>query len=302
MTVELMKRWDVFVSHAGEDKETFVRPLAIALRDIGVSVWYDEFSLHLGDSLSRSIDKGLANSRFGLVVISAAFLKKPWPEYELRGLVAREVDEDRVILPVWHGVTRQQVLAFSPPLADKVALDTTGLEAKDVAIRLLREIRPDVYAKHPRTELERLASGTAVRELQQEMERTREELEAAQQELAEYRCSYCGAALNSRISAPTDPEEKDWDLRETFDCGHESFGGFTERPCPKDPRFPRLDDYDVRVEEMPPGERYWRWQCHAFPKTDVARRLPLPTGYGRTREEAEGYVRYAYVRYRGDGQ
>src|SRR5713101_4545514 len=100
------KRWDVFISHASEDKNTFVRPLAIALRNLGVSVWYDEFSLCLGDSLSRSIDKGLASSRYGLVVISPDFIRKPWPEYELRGLVSREIGEDRVILPIWHGVTR----------------------------------------------------------------------------------------------------------------------------------------------------------------------------------------------------
>lgn len=246
------KAWDVFVSHASEDKETFVRPLAVALRGLGVSVWYDEFSLRIGDSLSRSIDKGIANSLFGLVIVTPAFIEKPWPEYELRGLVAREIDEDRVILPVWHGVTRSQVLGFSPALADKVALETAALDAKEVAIRLLREIRPDLYAKHPRAELERLATGQALRELQEEMERTREELDMTREELAEYRCPYCAAPLDSRIDAPTDPEEKDWDIRESFACGYQSFAGFTERPCPKDPRFPRLKDYELRATEMAP--------------------------------------------------
>ena len=113
-------KWDVFISHASEDKETFVRPLAMALQQLGVSVWYDEFSLRIGDRLSRLIDRGLAKSNYGLVVLSPHFLNKPWPEYELRGLIAREIDEDRVILPLWHGVNRQQVLNFSPPLADKV--------------------------------------------------------------------------------------------------------------------------------------------------------------------------------------
>ena len=128
-------RWDLFISHASEDKDTFVRPLAVALRCLEVSVWYDEFTLRLGDRLSRSIDRGLAESSFGLVVVSPAFIRKPWPEYELRGLVARETAEDRVILPIWHGVTRTDVLAFSPPLCDKVALNTAGLSAEDVASR-----------------------------------------------------------------------------------------------------------------------------------------------------------------------
>ena len=68
------KKWDVFISHASEDKDTFVRPLAHALNNLGVKVWYDEFSLRLGDSLSRSIDKGLAESAFGVVVISPHFI------------------------------------------------------------------------------------------------------------------------------------------------------------------------------------------------------------------------------------
>ncbi len=291
--------WDVFVSHASEDKETFVQPLAVSLQGLGVSVWYDEFSLRVGDSLSRSIDKGIANSRFGLVVVSPAFIEKSWPQYELRGLVAREIDEDRVILPVWHGVTKKQVLAFSPALADKVALDTTCLNAQEVSICLLREIRPDLYAKHPRAELERLATGRALQELQEELDRTREELDRAREELGDYRCPYCSASLAGRIDAPTDPEEKDWDIRERFECGYQTFAGFTERPCPKDPRFPRIEDYEFRITEKGPEETYWRWKCQAYPKTDMSRRLPLTTGYGRTREEAETRVRDAYFRYRG---
>lgn len=106
------KAWDVFVSHASEDKETFVRPLAVALQGLGVSVWYDEFSLRIGDSLSRSINKGIANSRFGLVIVTPAFIEKPWPEYELRGLVAREIDEDRVGL---HGAALPQGPPFAAP-------------------------------------------------------------------------------------------------------------------------------------------------------------------------------------------
>lgn len=297
MTSTSDRTWDVFISHASEDKDSFVRPLAAALANLGGSVWYDEFSLRIGDSLSRSIDKGLAGSRFGIVVVSQAFLRKPWPEYELRGLVAREVGEDRIILPIWHGVSRQQILEFSPPLADKVALDTRDLSAQDVAIRLLREVRPDLYALHPRAELERRASGTALRELQIEIERTHEELEAVREELADYRCPTCGASLDSRLDAPADPEEKHWDVRETFACGYQHFGGFVERPCPKDPRFPRFEDYELQFRETP-SETHWKWQCYAIGKTEMARRLTLPPGHGRTQEEAEKSVHDAYDRYR----
>lgn len=154
------KSCDVFISHASEDKESFVRPLAHSLRFLGASVWYDEFSLRLGDSLSASIDRGLADSTFGVVVISPAFIQKDWTKYEFRGLVARDVHQGRVIFPIWHGVSREQVMAFSPPLADKVALRTEGLSVEDVAIQILCEVRPDLYSQYTRAELQRLASGT----------------------------------------------------------------------------------------------------------------------------------------------
>ncbi|MBA7526390.1 hypothetical protein ES705_18552 [subsurface metagenome] len=70
------KRYDVFISHASEDKDEIVRPLAYALQAEGLSVWYDEFEMKIGDSLRRKIDKGLANSRFGIVVLSKSFIKK----------------------------------------------------------------------------------------------------------------------------------------------------------------------------------------------------------------------------------
>ena len=170
------KKWDVFICHASEDKDSFVRPLAVSLNQLGAEVWFDEFSLRLGDSLSRSIDQGLANSRFGIVVISPNFTGKAWPERELSGLVSREVDQGRVIIPVWHGVTRKQVLDFSPTLADKLAVRSENLTRQDIAIQILQEIRPDLYEKHPRSELERLASGEAAEHLQQELERATDEL------------------------------------------------------------------------------------------------------------------------------
>ncbi len=127
-----------------------MRPLAAALRSLGLSVWYDEFSLRPGASLSRSIDQGIAGSRYGVVVISPAFIAKRWPEYELRGLVSREIEEDAKIIRLWHGVTKKEVLRFSPSLADKIAIDTAQSDAQDVALKILREVRPDIYNKHPR--------------------------------------------------------------------------------------------------------------------------------------------------------
>jgi hypothetical protein len=136
--------WDLFISHATEDKESIVQPLANALASFGLRVWYDEFTLTAGDSLSRSIDKGLADSNYGVVVLSPAFFEKHWSEYELRGLTAREISGRKVIIPIWHNVTRNQVLKFSPPLADKLALKSSGRSTTELAIGIIEVTNPEL--------------------------------------------------------------------------------------------------------------------------------------------------------------
>jgi hypothetical protein len=106
---EAHMEWDVFISHASEDKQDFVRSLAERLRQRDLRVWYDEFRLTVGDSLRRSIDRGLARSRYGIVVISPDFLRKEWPQKELDGLVTREIGGVKVILPIWHRIDANQI-------------------------------------------------------------------------------------------------------------------------------------------------------------------------------------------------
>jgi hypothetical protein len=126
----LGKEWDVFISHASEDKPDFVRPLAEALKATGLRVWYDEDILTVGDSLSRSIDFGLARSQFGVVVLSHHFFAKSWPRHELGGLWAKQIQGVKVILPVWHGLTKDDLLTYSPMLTDFKAADSkNGLQS-----------------------------------------------------------------------------------------------------------------------------------------------------------------------------
>lgn len=133
---------DVFICHAFEDKEAFVHPLAEALRNERVEVWYDRFSLKVGDSIRRSLDKGLRQSRFGVVVLSKAFFDKQWPQYELDGLAEREMrGKDKVILPVWHGVTHSDVFEFAPSLANRQAVSSDGGVAR-VVQAILDVVRP----------------------------------------------------------------------------------------------------------------------------------------------------------------
>ena len=119
------KQYDFFISHASEDKDDIVRDLAEALRNSGFEVWYDEFELKIGDSLRRKIDYGLSNANYGIVIVSPSFVKKNWTEYELNGMVAREMNGHKVILPIWHKISKDEVLKFSPTLADKLALNTS---------------------------------------------------------------------------------------------------------------------------------------------------------------------------------
>lgn len=135
------REYDVFISHASEDKDGVVRPLAQALRDGGLTVWYDEFTLRIGDSLRRKIDTGLAKSRFGVVVLSRSFFGKGWTNYELDGLVTRAVSGEQVLLPIWHEITKQELIEYSPSLADKVARSTTTHTVEEIAAEIIEVIR-----------------------------------------------------------------------------------------------------------------------------------------------------------------
>ncbi|MGB0155508.1 MAG: toll/interleukin-1 receptor domain-containing protein [Verrucomicrobiales bacterium] len=114
------KKVTLFISHASEDKEDFVEPLKAKLREAGFDTWYDKDELTIGDSLLHEIGKGLNECDFGVVVLSRHFFEKKWPRAELDGLFALETTERKVILPIWKGVTEDDVKAFSPILAARL--------------------------------------------------------------------------------------------------------------------------------------------------------------------------------------
>jgi hypothetical protein len=151
-----MKKKDLFISHASEDKSDFVRPLADLLREYGLDVWYDEFELKIGKSLSRSIDKGISNSNFGLIVLSKSFFNKNWTEYELKSLNSFEIENGDILLPIWKNVTAKEVRKFSPYLADKFAL-TTNDSIEDIALKIIEVCNPKLFSEiHRKIALERI--------------------------------------------------------------------------------------------------------------------------------------------------
>jgi len=113
-------RWDVFISHASEDKEDFVRPFVRGLIEKQVRVWFDEVSLQPGKRLRESIDEGLSQSKYGVVVLSPTYLKKHWTRYELDGLLQRFIERQATVIPIWHRLNHEDIVKFSPPLADVV--------------------------------------------------------------------------------------------------------------------------------------------------------------------------------------
>jgi hypothetical protein len=134
-------KYDLFISHASEDKD-FVRPLAQALRAQRLAVWFDEFELRPGMGLRESIDRGLLESQFGLIVLSPSFFAKSWPRWELDGLVQlAHLRSDSAILPIWHHVDHVAVAAFSPPLANIIAIPSAD-DPVQVAAAVLNVLRP----------------------------------------------------------------------------------------------------------------------------------------------------------------
>jgi len=133
---------DLFVSHASEDKEEIARPLADALIQAGLNVWFDELTLQVGDSLRRKIDDGLARSRFGVVILSPHFFEKEWTQIELDGLTAKATTTgETVILPIWHHLSKDDVLARSPSLAGVKALNTALMTIDEIAEALVVRVQ-----------------------------------------------------------------------------------------------------------------------------------------------------------------
>ena len=137
------KQYDVFISHASEDKDDFVRPFAQLLREKGLIVWYDEFELKIGDRLRRKIDEGLSKSRYGIVILSNFFFSKDWPQKELDGLFAIEDSGRNVILPIWHKISKNEVLNYSPTIAGILALNTLNFSIEEIVDEIIEKVKPD---------------------------------------------------------------------------------------------------------------------------------------------------------------
>ncbi|MCM3511718.1 toll/interleukin-1 receptor domain-containing protein [Carnobacterium inhibens] len=129
--------FDVFLSHAAEDKESFCDEFSNILQETyGLKVWYDSISIKWGDSIRAEIDKGLKKSKFGVVILSRNYIKKYWTNYELEALFQIESNGGKIILPVWHDITKKEIQEFSPALAGKLAMNTGIMTPNEIAEKL----------------------------------------------------------------------------------------------------------------------------------------------------------------------
>ena len=126
-----------FISHDFRDKEVVGRPLAIALSKLLCPVWYDEFSLKIGDSLRETIEKGLKECGRCVIVLSPRYLaNNGWTKVEFNSVFTRElIEEKKLILPVWFEVSKKDIFEYSPSLADRVAAIWSG-SAEETARKL----------------------------------------------------------------------------------------------------------------------------------------------------------------------
>lgn len=133
------KAYDVFISHASEDKHPLVEELITHLKAEGIRVWYDKDEIDCGDRFRAKIDEGLEKAQYGIIILSPDYIRaeKYWTKAELDALIQIESAAGRkVLLPVWHHLSKNEVMAFSPLLASRSALNTTTLSIAEIAAHI----------------------------------------------------------------------------------------------------------------------------------------------------------------------
>jgi hypothetical protein len=134
------EEYDAFVSHAWEDKEDFVDEFVAELTQLDIKVWYDRQKISWGNSMRAKIDAGLGKSKFGVAVISPSYIAegKYWTKTELDGLFQLESVNGKTILPIWHNITKKEVMKYSPIIAGKLAMTTASMTPKEIADELAK--------------------------------------------------------------------------------------------------------------------------------------------------------------------
>ncbi|WP_263832612.1 toll/interleukin-1 receptor domain-containing protein [Sulfurospirillum oryzae] len=122
---ELMKPL-AFISHDSRDKDTLVRELAQEMYSLACPIWYDEYTLKGGDNLRESIEKGLKEAKKCIVILSKNFIENNgWTKTEFETILVREIyKNENILIPIWHGVSKDDIYEYSPQLLNRLGLNT----------------------------------------------------------------------------------------------------------------------------------------------------------------------------------
>lgn len=135
------KKYDVFISHASADKEDYVDPLAVAVKRLGINVFYDTDVLSWGDRWKEVILKGTADSEFAIIVISKNFFDREWTEKELNEFLTQQNESgQKIVLPLLHGITIEDLKAHYAELGDIQCISTDRYTKEEIVILLAKEL------------------------------------------------------------------------------------------------------------------------------------------------------------------
>jgi hypothetical protein len=133
--------WDVFISHASEDNDQIARPLAKALTDRSLNVWYDENNMMPGYELVENIDRGIGGSNYGIIIVSKDYIQNDWTKHEWNIIRYKAVSQRKPVFSVWHKVTASEVQSFSWTLASISAYKTEDMSFDRIADGLAVSIK-----------------------------------------------------------------------------------------------------------------------------------------------------------------
>ena len=135
------KMYDVFLSHASADKISYVEDLKQTLDILGIDVFYNKDTIEWGDEWKKKIYEGLEKSEFAIIVISQNFFGRDWTELELQNLLNRQNAEgQKLILPILHGITLDQLKEKYPAVADIQAIDSSNYSKEHIGLLFAKQL------------------------------------------------------------------------------------------------------------------------------------------------------------------
>lgn len=136
-----LPEYDVFISHANADKEALIEELNESLTKLGVKIFYDKEELEWGDNWKDKILNGTQKAEFAIIVISQNFFDREWTERELNEFLNRQNrNGQKLILPILHNITVQQLKEKYPTVADIQAIDASKYTCDQIALLFARQL------------------------------------------------------------------------------------------------------------------------------------------------------------------